>query len=265
MKRKFGIIGIGVMGQAILSSIVGKCVLHTEEIALYDVLQEKLQPYSLQGYKVCSTPQELIDSTEYVLIAIKPQHFDSFADSIIANENNVFISIMAGKTLNTIATKISGSNAIARVMPNTPCQIGKGICAVCYKNCSLDNEKFVSTILATCGETIKIDEEYFDAVTSVSGSGPAYVYMFLNGMINGGINGGLSYEQSKKLAINTLIGASMLAKQSTESLSTLVDKVCSKGGTTIEAVNVYREGKLEELIGQGIDACRKRSAELSKG
>ena len=149
-------------------------------------------------------------------------------------------------------------------MPNTPCMIGSGTCALCFENYETDEKEFVKELFSTCGAVLEIDEKLFDAVTSVSGSGPAYIYMFLNGMIQGGINGGLSESESKFLAINTMIGAAMLADQSDENLGVLTEKVCSKGGTTIEAVKIYRENHLEDLIVEGIKACRKRSEELSK-
>ena len=119
-------------------------------------------------------------------------------------------------------------------------------------------------MLSACGGVVILDESKFDAVTSVSGSGPAYVYMFAKGMIEGGMNGGLSYEESKQLALNTIIGAADLALNSEENLDTLVDKVCSKGGTTIEAVEVYKDRNLVEIVAEGVEACRKKSALLSE-
>ncbi|MDE7209221.1 MAG: pyrroline-5-carboxylate reductase, partial [Clostridia bacterium] len=110
-----------------------------------------------------------------------------------------------------------------------------------------------------------VEEKYFDAVTSISGSGPAYVYYFIKAMIDGGIKGGLSFDQSKELTIATMIGASKMVANSSEELDTLIQKVCSKGGTTIQAIDTFREKSIDKSIIEGIEKCRKRSEELSKG
>ena len=114
---------------------------------------------------------------------------------------------------------------------------------------------------------MEIEEEGFDAVTSVSGSGPAFVYMFIDAMIKGGMAGGLSYEQSKVLTLSTIMGTTEIVRTADPDLDLddAVEKVCSKGGTTIEAVSVYRNAGMEKIIVEGINACRKRSEELSKG
>ena len=171
---------------------------------------------------------------------------------------------MAGVTIQTLRSVVGEKSPVARVMPNTPCRIGKGVCAVCFDKVSQEKRKFITTILSACGNVVETEERLFDAVTSVSGSGPAYVYMFLDGMIKGGINGGLTYETSKKLAVATLVGTALLADGTDESLESLTEKVCSKGGTTIEAVKLFREKGLEEILQEGIEACRKRSEALSK-
>ena len=262
-KYKLGIIGTGVMGQAILHSAVSAGFLKQNDISLFDVNEDVLSQFS-NTYATFSSAQDLLDQTEYVLFSVKPQHFEALASSINVKPHNNFISIMAGLSTNTIQKKLASRVPITRVMPNTPCKVGYGTCAICFDNVTKEAETFVSDLFSPCGKVFRIEEKYFDAVTSVSGSGPAYVYMFLQGMIQGGINGGLTDTQSKELAINTMIGAAKLAEVSNESLDVLVERVCSKGGTTIEAVNTYRENNLTEIIAKGIDACRKRSEELSK-
>ena len=264
VKFKLGIIGAGVMGQAILKSIAEKKLLAPSNISVFDLSKEKTETLKENGFSVCSSAKELVAESEYILIAVKPQHFDSLAEEIKLSEKNTVISIMAGIKTSTLSAKLGKTIGIARVMPNTPCQIGKGVCAVVYKNLNEEKQSFVKQLLSCCGEVVDVEEQYFDAVTSVSGSGPAYVYMFIDGMIKGGIDGGLSYEQSKKLAVNTVIGAALLSLSSDDLPEILTEKVCSKGGTTIEAVKVYREKGLETLIREGISACRKRSEEMSK-
>ena len=252
------------MGQAILSRIVAEKKLKPEQIALYDINKDKLMTFT-DGYKLCSDAQEIANECEFILFSVKPQHYRSITDTVKFSENNTILSIMAGVKISTLRASLNYPCPIVRIMPNTPCKFGKGVCGVHCFNMSKDAENTVFDWLSACGGIVPIEEEYFDAVTSVSGSGPAYVYMFIEGMIRGGMEGGLTFEQSKKLTLETLIGSVEMVKHSEEPLPELIEKVCSKGGTTIEAVNLYRQNDLEETIIAGINACRKRSEELSRG
>ena len=262
-KYKLGIIGIGVMGQAIMHCALSKKIISKSELALFDVSNEQLDKFKGE-IKCFDSAQELISNCEFVLIAIKPQHFDTLSNSVKVTEENTILSIMAGTTVAKIRNKLNTKSGITRIMPNTPCRIGSGVCALYFDNVSDDKKSFIKSLFLSCGDIVEVEEKDFDAVTGVSGSGPAYVFMFLDGMIQGGVKGGLSYEQSKKLAIATIVGAAKLAETDTASLNELTERVCSKGGTTIEAVKVYREKDLQGIIVEGIDACIKRSEELSK-
>ena len=149
-------------------------------------------------------------------------------------------------------------------MPNTPCAIGEGVSAITSLNSDKDTSDFVESVFSTVSKVVKVDEKYFDAVTSISGSGPAYVYYFIKAMIEGGMKGGLDFNQSKELAIATMIGASKMVDKSDENIDVLIDKVCSKGGTTIQAIDTFKRKQILEGIVEGIENCRKRSEELSK-
>lgn len=264
MKNKLGIIGAGVMGQAILNCVINKNFLSKNEIGIYEILEEKLHKLNQDGYKTYDSANKLANDSEFILISIKPQQFELLAADMKINDETTIISIMAGIKSETILNKIKGAVSVARVMPNTPCRIGKGVCAISFNNVENKNQDFIRNLLGCCGIVVDVEENLFDAVTSVSGSGPAYVYMFIEGMIEGGLDGGLSYEQSKKLAVNTVIGAANMVNLSEESTAILTERVCSKGGTTIEAVNMYKEKGLKETIKSGIAACRKRSEEISR-
>ena len=149
-------------------------------------------------------------------------------------------------------------------MPNTPCSVGKGASAVCFDGVSAEHTTFIENILSAMGVYIRTAESNFDAVTSISGSGPAYVYMFINALTKAGIEGGLSPEDSKKLALMTVEGSAAYAAAADYDLDTLTDRVCSKGGTTIEAVEVFREKDLFGIVSAAVKACRDKSELLSK-
>ena len=264
MKYKLGVIGFGVMGQAIISRFIADKKLNASEICVFDLDKAKIDGFS---YKInlAESVSDLVNKSERVLFAVKPQHYKEACKDVDFSSVTTVLSIMAGVKVNSLRkTANIYEVGIVRIMPNTPCALGKGVCAL-YFDKVIDSEKnIINNWFNACGDTVIITEDKFDAVTGVSGSGPAYVYTFAQGMIEGGMRGGLSYEDSKTLALNTLIGAAELAKKSTEPLDVLIDKVCSKGGTTIEAVNVYKEKNLTGIIADGIDACRAKSKALSE-
>lgn len=263
MKYTLGFLGAGVMGQAILSRIIDSGILSANDIAVYDIDTQKVSqiPYNISNIP---SAQELIDNCQFVLFAVKPQHYLSICENTVFNENNIVLSIMAGVKIATLKEKIIANCGMVRIMPNTPCKIGKGVSALCFENVSSAEKSFILNIFSACGIVVEVEEGLFDAVTCVSGSGPAYVFMFADAMIKGGMQGGLSYQTSKELALSTIMGTAQLASQSQDSLSNLLDSVCSKGGTTIEAINIFRQNALEQTIVDGMVACKNKSKSLSE-
>ncbi len=256
-----GIIGAGNMASAIVNGILKSKILEPSKILISDIDKAKLETFSKNGLNTCSDNIFLSKNCENILFAIKPQCSESIFDEIKDTvDAKTIISIMAGIKLEKIMAKINAENYV-RVMPNTPALIGKGISALTFSN---EVDDFSTKIFSSVGEIVILEESQFDAVTSVSGSGPAYIYMFLKGMIQGGVEGGLDFETSKKLAIQTMIGASEMFKSSDKNIDDLITAVCSKGGTTIQAVNHYTENNLVEIIAKGIEKCKIRSEELSK-
>ena len=130
-------------------------------------------------------------------------------------------------------------------------------------NSNTDDTEFISNIFNCLGTVLSVDESKMDAVTGISGSGPAYVFMFIDGLIDAGVKNGLTRDEAKILAVQTLIGASEMVESVEQSVSELIKGVCSKGGTTIEAVKVLEENNFRGIISGAVDACIKRSKELS--
>jgi len=249
------------MSTAISNGILRNGILSPEEILVSDLSDERLAAARASGISVTTDNLLLASSVEYLLFAVKPQSFPEIASQICGSFQAKVISIMAGIGVKTLVEKLR-ADKVCRVMPNTPCMVGSGMSALCFKGYTAAEKAFPRSIFSGLGEVIELDENKFDAVTSVSGSGPAYVYMVAEGMIKGGMNGGLSYEEAKKLTLQTLIGGARMIDQSDKSIPELVDAVCSKGGTTIQAVSYYRTAGLEEIISEGVDRCRARSIEM---
>lgn len=262
---KLGILGGGNMAQAIVNGIIKVGFIKPSEILISDIDSTKLELYAKEGISVTKDNRYLFANCEYILFAVKPQIFKQM-DSIHAylQEESKLISIMAGISIASILKKAGRDIAVSRIMPNTPCMIGSGMSVLTYHRYDDISRRFVKSIFDAIGETAEMDERLFDAVTSISGSGPAYVYTFIDAMVKGGMEGGLSLQESRKLALATLKGAAEMVRINEDKpIGELIDAVCSKGGTTIEAVNTFKENNLTEIIIKGINACRKRSEELS--
>lgn len=259
---KLGVIGAGNMSSAITKGILTNGILAPDEIIVSDLSEEKLDQARALGMYATQDNLYLASHVDYLLFAVKPQSFPDIAALIKGKISAKVISIMAGITIATLKDSLQAKK-ICRVMPNTPCMIGSGMSALCFDGYQTSEKSFPLAVFSGLGEIIELDERKFDAVTSVSGSGPAYVYMFAEGMIRGGINGGLSYEEAKKLTLATLIGGARMISLSEKPIPELIDAVCSKGGTTIQAVTHYRMSGLEDIIAEGVDRCRARSVEMS--
>lgn len=259
---KLGVIGAGVMATAIIERIIEGNTLNKGDIIVSDISKSRIDYFNAWGILATDDISAVISSSENILFAVKPQNYQDILKqySSFFNSNHTVLSIMAGVKISTLKER-TGVQKIVRIMPNMPCILGEGAIAVAFNNIS--DKQYYMNLLAPLGTVIEIAEKNFDTVTAVSGSGPAYVYMFIKGLTQAGIDGGLTAEQSRLLAVQTFIGAAKLAKNSSEDLEILIDRVCSKGGTTIEAINFFRENKLEEIIEKGAEACRKRSEELS--
>ena len=258
-KYKLGFIGAGNMAKAIVNGIVNSSILSKNEI----IMSNTHSNGTYNDIKMVTDNNEVLQNSEFIILAIKPQIFKSISNTFKNSNAKCVISIMAGINIDKIQSIFTNAK-IVRVMPNTPSSIGYGMS--CITNNISDSKivDFVSKVFNSIGKICYLKEEQFDAVTSISGSGPAYAYYFINSMINAGIEGGLSKEDSTLLTLQTIIGSCKMVENSNEEILVLLDKVCSKGGTTIQAINSFREDDLEGKIKDGIKKCRLRSKELSK-
>ena len=258
---KLGVIGCGNMATAILNGALSS-LLKPSDVFAYDSDGVKAALINKNyGVKIAESNADVVKNCEYVLFAVKPQSVGTL--DIADIKINCLISIMAGVKISTLRERFN-VDSVVRIMPNTPCSVGYGMCALTYCNASEEQKNFVTSLFQSTGETIELSEDKFDAVTAVSGSGPAYVYYFIEAMAKGGVKEGLTYEQSKKLAVQTMKGAAFLAEKSDTELSELIEKVCSKGGTTIEAVDYLKETDVEGKIVEAVSRCAEKSRVLGR-
>ncbi len=262
-KFKLGVIGAGFMSTAIIKGAISSGILSCNDIIVSDVCENSLSNISKFGVCTELNNKELVSQSEFVLFAIKPQNLNDVLLCIKDCVCEKFISIMAGVKKGKIKD-IFNNAKVARCMPNTPCSIGSGAVGLDLSDYDDENDKsFIYNLLSSFAQVVLTSEDNLNAVTGVSGSSPAYFYLFLKGIIDSGVKHGLSYEDAMLLATNTMIGAGkMVLKNKEKTLDELITAVCSKGGTTIEAINVYKESNLDKITEKAIDACIKRAMEL---
>lgn len=203
---------------------------------------------------------------EAVILACKPQQFAAISPELAEAANGkLILSILAGTPLVRLSEKFKHARNVVRTMPNTPGQIGAGVTAFApLRELSEKDSVIVENTLSSLGNFHEVDEVDLDAVTAVSGSGPAYVFEFAAALREAGIKAGLDEGLSDALAIDTLLGAAMLLVESEETPEALRDAVTSPGGTTAAALKVFEEGDLRGLVDKAIDAAKKRSLELAE-
>lgn len=262
-KFKLGVIGAGFMASSIINGVVNSNFIDASKIIVSDVNDVALENISRLKVSVTKDNKYLADNSDFVLFAVKPQNLQSVLVEIKGTTANKFISIMAGVKKSRIKDSL-GNVLVCRCMPNTPCAIGSGVIGADIIDFTQENDIFfIKNFLETISKVVYLSEKKLNAVTGVSGSSPAYFYLFLKGIIEAGVENGLDFEDAKKLAVSTMIGAGKMVEQNpNKSLDDLITAVCSKGGTTIEAINVYNQNDLSNITKKAVDACVKRAKEL---
>ena len=260
-----GFIGVGVMGSSIIKSLL-KQSLSPDQICISDKSVEKAQELA-SGYKVkIKSILEIGQSCDVIFLAVKPQDLEAVLVELkkTLKPNVLVISIAAGKKIEFIEEHLASDVSVVRVMPNTPAQIGKGISAIAAgSKSSKEDMKVATELFLASGEVVEVEEEMLDAVTALSGSGPAYFFRFVEAMIAGAQELGLSESDAKILVIQTIAGASEMLKQDGASPTKLRENVTSPNGTTFAALQVLESNDLETIIKKAMRAARDRSQELS--
>lgn len=268
MKYKLGVIGCGFMANAIIKGVMDSDFVRAKKIIVSDVNIDKLNALNeTYGISVTDDNKFLAENCEYLLIAVKPQSFPEVAKELSGVCPPKVISIMAGVKKAKIKNSFGvGLIKVARCMPNLPCSVGRGMMAVDMVdfNKNTDDTEFVYNLFSCLGQVLSVTEDKLDAVTGISGSGPAYTYIFLDALIDAGVKQGLTRDEAKLLAIQTVWGSCETLFDNDKPLSEMIMSVCSKGGTTIEAVKVFEEKNFRGIISDAVDACVKRSKELSE-
>jgi len=260
------IAGYGNMGKTYSNSFISSRFIKPEDIYLLVRDASKIVfENGISASNCFETPTKEIGTFDIIILAVKPQDFKNLANSLkpFLNDNQMILSVMAGVTIATIQKEL-GCEKIVRSMPNIPTQIGMGMTVFSAANAVDRKELFIiQNLINTTGKSIYIeDENLLNVATAVSGSGPAYVFFFMNAMIKAAVELGFNESEAELLVNQTFMGS--VAIQSSYSLSNedWIKKVASKGGTTESALQIFEIGYLQDIIVNAIKAANNRAIEL---
>ena len=268
MNRKtIAFIGGGNMGEAIISKMVSSD-WKGDDIHVIDHNEEKLERLSSEyGVHAHKEPGSWLSEIDAVVLAVKPQNYPEVLESLknsITTAKTV-VSIAAGISIAYVRKGLECDCPVVRVMPNTPLLLKKGATALCpSENISDEDKEIVYNMFAGSGVCEYIDESHMNEIIAVNGSSPAYIYLFAKAMADYAKNCGIDYDKAMNLVCATLEGSAAMLRDSGEPVETLIDRVCSKGGTTIAAMDKLKEHGFYEAVLDGMDACTKRAEELGK-
>ena len=264
--KKIGFIGAGNMATAIIKGIIARNG-NADNSNVFDVSEEKQNLMKVLGAAVCGSCADVTAKSDIIVLAVKPQHYAEAIESLkdAATEDNTFVSIAAGISISYVQNALGRACPVVRVMPNTPLLLGKGASALCpSENISDEDKKIVEELFAGSGVCEYITEEHMNEIISVNGSSPAYIYLFAKAMADYAESCGIDYDKAMNLICATLEGSAAMLRESGDSADVLIEKVSSKGGTTIAALNKLREHGFTEAIRDAMQACTDRAEELGR-
>ena len=266
---KLCVAGGGKMAEALVGGLISTGWAGADEIGVIEISDER-RTYLLEtfpGIQVAANCAEACASDSFVvddvLVAVKPQHVAEVATELGAGGTSRALSIAAGVRIDALLAGFGAGARIVRAMPNTPALVGRGAAAIAASASATDIDvAWAHEILSAVGTVTVVDEHELDAVTGLSGSGPAYLFLLAEAMIAAGVEQGLEPAVADALGRQTILGAAHLLAESPEEPSQLRSNVTSPGGTTAAAIAVMQESGLEEIVGRAISAATARSVEL---
>lgn len=265
---KIGFIGAGNMGGAILKGALKSGYLSADEVMIRDLNQALVDTWKTEyGVRIAQSNRELAEACEWVVLAVKPFFLEAVLKEIApVISNTKVISIAAGWSTEMLADALStGENVqLLRVMPNTPALVGAGLSALCEET-TLDAESFVwaQKLFATLGVVQIVPERLIDAVIAVSGSSPAYVFMFIDAMADAAVKLGMPRQMAIEAAAQAVMGSAKMVLATRLHPAVLKDQVCSPAGTTIEAVQVLEEEGMKAAVIKAMIACAEKNQQIT--
>ena len=266
MNERIGLIGAGQMATALGKGFIAAGLVRREDLLASDPSEEARQRFAqITGGRATGDNLEVARTADILLLAVKPQQMArvvaELAGKIAAGQ--LVLSIAAGIRLGWLAQRLGPETRLIRVMPNTPCLIGRGACGFCLgEKATPEDGQRGKQLLQSVGIAVEVDEKLLDAVTGLSGSGPAFVYVMVEALSDGGVRMGLPRQIATALAAQTVLGSAEMVLATGEHPAVLKDRVASPGGTTIAGLQALEVGGLRAALMAAVEAATRRSIEL---
>jgi len=267
MARSLGIIGCGKMAYALIQGVKKESKQQFSNIYCSDIDPGRQELFKKEFHALPVELDELLKKSSLIFLAVKPQQVWQVLQQIKGRwaADTILVSIAAGIKTSDLENAVDSFIPVIRVMPNTPCLVGNGVCAISGGCRSLPKDvEWVRDILSSLGTALVLDEKYMDAVTAVSGSGPAYAYLVIEAMINAAVNIGLDAATARMLVLGTFQGSIKMIEQSGAHPAVLREQVCSPAGTTIAGVRQLEAKGLRQAFFDAIESAYQRSIELGQ-
>lgn len=267
MTRSIGFIGGGQMAEAIIKGLLQTQTVSHQQIRVAEPVAQRRE-YLVTTYQVIAETglTDTVMNADVILLAVKPQVMPRVLNDLSScYAGQLLISIAAGLPISVYQQTLGDTAPIVRVMPNMGALILEGASALC-RNAQVSDEdlSYAETLFSAVGSSVIVDESLMDSVTGLSGSGPAYVFTFIEALIDAGVKSGLSRQISRELAVQTVYGAAACMKQTDTHPGVLKDQVTSPGGTTASGLQVLDVEGFKGIVIEAVDAARKRSQELGE-
>lgn len=261
--KKLGILGLGHMGMAIAKGAL--TILPPEEIAVYGHGEAKMKEAASLGMHLAESEKDLCQKAHLVIFAVRPQNISDLLNELKDTPPQCLLSVAAGVPIRRF-TDVFGEIPVIRAMPNTPLQYQSGATALCHnKVCSAEDVQTAMDLFSAMGCAYEISEDHMCDIIAVNGSTPAYFYYLIECLLEDAKRRGIEENTARDLLVQTMIGSGILLKNNPEKpIGQFVAEVCSKGGTTIEAISVLKDGGFKDLIQNADTACIRRAEELGK-
>jgi pyrroline-5-carboxylate reductase len=267
--KRVAVLGAGKMGGILLKALLEKGLLRPESTCATVAHEERARSLSQKlGINVGTDNVAAVRNADIILIGLKPQVVEEVAAQIqpVATAKQLFISVAASVSTGHIERALGLNAPVIRAMPNTPCLLGVGITAICRgKFANAEHLELASALFAVGGRTVIVDEKHMDAVTALSGSGPAYIYIILESLAEAGVKVGLPRDVATLLAAQTTLGAATVVLETGDHPALLKDAVTTPAGCTIDGILELEEGKLRVTLIKAVVKAAQRAKELAHG
>lgn len=268
MELKVGFIGTGNMGTAMIKNLAKSGTVAAERMYIFDIDKAKLSELAVEtGVNTAESGEEVVEKSDIIILAVKPGIIKTVLEGLKDkfDENKILVSVAVGVPIKFYKKIIGENKKVIRTMPNVPAFIGEGMTLIsCDNNISKDELNSVKSLFECLGKAEELDEKLMSEVTALTGSSPAYVFMFIEAMADAAVQSGLPRALSYKLAAQAVLGSAKMVLETGKHPGELKDQVCSPAGTTIEAVAALEKNGFRHAVIEAMGECTRRAREIGK-